>query len=305
MSTSWLSAARACGLLAACLAVTCRPCAPADLTSIGLRIAVSENVAGEVNGSDLRVAIKAWAAAVARETGVHIEPELCTTAQLVQRVRDHQVDAFSVNILEFIRVAAYADKQLVADEGEVPNGHEYLLLVHQSSGIRTLADLRGKSLIIYRNPRTCLAKIWLETLLASAHLGSMEAFSDRMDSNTKLSRVVLPVFFRQTDACIVTRQGFNTMCELNPQLATQLRLIAVSPKLVTSVLAFHKDSPPEIRRRFLAAVTQLDKTVPGRQALMLFGSSRLVQTDVSALQTCFELLRSYERIKGAPPVAGL
>jgi phosphonate transport system substrate-binding protein len=273
-------------------------------TSPALRIAISENIAGEVNGNDLRAAMQAWAEAVAGQTGVRIEAELCTTAQLVHRVRDHQVDAFSVNILEFTQVAAYADRELVADAGEVPDGHEYLMLVHQSSGIQGLADLRGRSLLWYRNTRTCLATIWLDTLLAAARLGAADAFFGRLESNPKPSRVVLPVFFRQSDACVVTRQAFNIMCDLNPQLAKQLRVLAVSPKLVTSFMAFHKDSPPETKRRFLAAVTELHKTVAGRQALMLFGSTRLVQTDISVLGTSFDLLHAYDRLKGQAAATG-
>src|ERR1035437_9810664 len=99
----------------------------------GLRIAISESIAGEVNGNDLRAAVKAWAEAVARQTGVRIEPELCTTAQLVQRIRNHQVDSFSINLLEFAMVAGYSAPEVVVDESEAPDGEEYLLLVHQAS----------------------------------------------------------------------------------------------------------------------------------------------------------------------------
>jgi phosphonate transport system substrate-binding protein len=115
---------------------------------------------------------------------------------------------------------------------------------------------------------------------------------------------VLPVFFRQADACLVTRLGYATMCELNPQLAKQLRILAESPKLLTSFLAFHKDCPPETRRKFRAAVTELHKSVVGRQALMLFGSTRLVPVDISALRTSLELLHAYERLPGKAPLGG-
>ena len=276
----------------------------ADGALPALRIAVSESVVGEVNGNDLRAAVKTWAEAVARQTGVRFEPELCTTAQLVQRVRNHQVDSFSINLLEFAMVAGYSAPEVVVDESEAPDGEEYLLLVHQASGIQSLADLRGRSLLLHRSARTCLARIWLDTLIESAHLGPADTFLGRVESNPKLSRAVLPVFFRQADACLATRQGFNTMCELNPQLAKQLRPLAVSPKLVTAFQAFHKDSPPATKRRFLVAIRDLGKTVAGRQTLTLFGTSRLVQADVSVLRTSLDLLHAYERLQGKAPAAG-
>lgn len=275
-----------------------------DGISPGLRIAVSENVAGQVNGNDLRAAIRTWAQAVARQTGVRIEPEICTTQQLLQRVRNRQVDAFSLNILEFERVAAYADHELVLDSLQLPDGDEYLLLVHRSGGILSLGDLHGRSLLLYWNPRTCLARVWLDTLLASAHLEAAETFLGRIESNAKLSSVVLPVFFRQTDACLITKRGYRTLCELNPQLAAQLRPLATSPGFITAFLVFHKDSAPEMRHRFLQAITDLHKTIEGQQALMLFGGTHLVRADLSVLHSSLELLRTYEKLKGKPPAGG-
>jgi ABC-type phosphate/phosphonate transport system substrate-binding protein len=303
------SAWRACGL-AGLVVWSAVPSGAADSGHLSdaslptLRIAVSESVAGEVNGNDLRAAIKTWAEALTRHTGVRIEAEVCTSAQLMQKIRNRQVDAFSINIIEYAQVAAYADHELVMDETQVPNGEEYVLLVHQSGGIVSLADLRGRSLLLYQNPRTCLDRIWLDTLLASAHIGAANTFLGRIESSRKLSRVVLPVFFRQTDACIVTRRGFSTMCELNPQLAKQLRVLAVSPKMMAGFLVFHKDSPVEARRKFLAAITVLGNTTEGQQAITLFGGTRLVLVDDSVLHSSLELLRAYERLKGKAPAAG-
>jgi ABC-type phosphate/phosphonate transport system substrate-binding protein len=304
------SARRGCGLAAAWLICAVVPFTATgaehvpDAAAGGLRIAVSESVAGEVNGNDLRAAIKTWAEAVARQTGVRIDAEVCTSAQLIQKIRNRQVDGFSVNILEFARIAAFADREIILDASQVPDGEEYLLLVHQSGGIQSLADLRGRSLLLYQNPRTCLDRIWLDVLLAAAHLGAADTFLGRIDICPKLSRVVLPVFFRQTDACIVTRRGYNTMCELNPQLARQLHPLAVSPKMMAGFLAFHKDSPAETRKKFLGAITEVHKSVEGQQALTLFGGTRLVRVDVSVLQPSLDLLRAYERLKGKTPAAG-
>jgi phosphonate transport system substrate-binding protein len=272
--------------------------------SPGLRVAVSESVIGEVNSTDLRAALKTWAGAIARQTGVRMDPELCTSEQLLQKIRSRQVDMFSLDVLEYAKVAAYVYPELVMDETQLPGGEEYVLLVHQSSGIRSLADLHGRSLLLYKNTRTCMDRIWLDTLLASAHLGAADTLLSRVESNSKLSRVVLPVFFRQADACVATRRGYATMCELNPQLASQLHTLAVSPKLMVAFLAFHKDSPPEARQKFLAAVTELHKTVEGRQALMLFQGTRLVRVDVSVLNNSMEMLRAYDRLKGNAASAG-
>ncbi len=276
----------------------------APLVPGGLRIAVSENVAGEVNGNDLRAALRTWADAVAHQTGVRIEPEMCTTPQLIQRIKNRQVDAFSLNILEFEHVAAYADRELVMDSRQEPIGDEYVLLVHRAGGIGKVADLRGRSLLIYRHPRTCLGRMWLDLLLAGERLGPADTVLSRLEATPKLSGAVLPVFFRQADACVVTKHGFETLCELNPQLAAQLKPLASSPGLITAFLVFHKDSPPATRMHFLNAITSLDKTIEGQQALMLFGGTHLVRADISVLRSALDLMHAYEKLRGKPPSFG-
>jgi ABC-type phosphate/phosphonate transport system substrate-binding protein len=269
-----------------------------------LRIGISEDIVGEVNNNDLRAVVKVWSDAVSSQTGVWIVPRLLTTDQLVEQVRNRQLDAFSLNILEFMRVASYADPRLVVDQYYETGGDEYLLLVPAASNIRTVADLRGRSLILYQNTRTCLAKIWLETLFAQAHLGPVDSALGRIEYSTKLMRVVLPVFFGQSNACLVTRRGFETMCELNPQLGKQLRSLEASPKLLTTFMAFCKDVPEARKQKFLTALESLHKTAAGRQALMLFGGSRLVVADGEGLRESRDLLRAYARIKGKPAVGG-
>lgn len=270
---------------------------------IHFRMVVSEGVIGaEINEGDAKVAMQAWRDAVVKETGFLVDVHVCGLSKLVREVREHQVDGFTMTTLEFLDVERYASRSMMTDEANAKGGDEYVLLVHDDSGIRTPADLRHKSLNISDNRQMSLAALWLETLLASSNLGAPEEFLGRTVVLNKLSRVVLPVYFRQSDACLVTRRAFSTMCELNPQLGRKLRAIASSPKVVSTVMAFHKDCPPEQRETFQNALTKLHKTVAGQQALTLFESGQLVIADASILGSTLELVKAHERIrpKGVP-----
>jgi hypothetical protein len=66
---------------------------------------------------------------------------------------------------------------------------------------------------------------------------------------------------------------------------------------VTSFLAFHKDCPPARKDRLVAAMTHLQETPYGRQALTFFQCRRLVAVDGSLVQRSVDLLNAYVRLK--------
>lgn len=265
--------------------------------TLRFRLVISEGVIGaEVNESDANVAMQAWRDAVARQVGLQIDVHVANLARLVHEVRENQVDGFTLTTPEFIAVQNYSSPTIVMDAANSKGGDEYLLLVHDEGGIRSLADLRHKLVNVYDNREMSLANFWLENLLAAANLGTPPEFFGRVAIHNKLSPVVLPVYFRQADACLVTRRGFATMSELNPQLGRKLRILCSSPKLITSFMAFHKDCPPAKRQQLQSALASLHKTAAGQQALTLFESGQLVMGDYSLLRTTLDLVKDHDRL---------
>jgi len=286
-------AARICLLLAAVPLGTRGAEAP-----VHFRLGMSENmISTDVNEGDAKLAMEAWRAAVAKQSGIVVDLDILPIAKLVRAVQQRQVDAFTTTAVEFPEVENYASHYLVMDEASAKGGDEYLLLVHDDSGIRSVGELRHKTLNVFDHPKMCLASIWLESLLSSSNSGATPDFFGRITTQTKLSRVVLPVFFRQTDACLVTRRGFGTMCELNPQLGRKLRVVASSPKLISSVMTFHKDLPADRRQTMQTAILSLSKTAAGQQALILFETSQLIAGDSSVLRNTLDLLKAHDQLR--------
>jgi hypothetical protein len=91
-----------------------------------------------------------------------------------------------------------------------------VLLTRNSDGLHPLADLRGKRLIAPSGRRTGLAEEWLNNLLSESNLPMSQEFFGQIRTTHKISGAVLPVFFKQTDVCLVTQSGFETMSQLNP-----------------------------------------------------------------------------------------
>ncbi|MFB3778420.1 MAG: PhnD/SsuA/transferrin family substrate-binding protein [Bryobacteraceae bacterium] len=268
----------------------------------GFRVMVSRSLMGEVNENDLRASLKVWAASILPQAQMPVGWEreiLAAPERLVQAVRDGQVDGVALTVPEYRGVAAYLNPAtLLVDEQRAGKGEQYLIVVRDASGIGSLQELRGHSLVLHKAAATCLAPAWLQATLGAPSWGAVEAHFSAVTSETRVSKgVILPVFFQKVDACLLTRRSFDAACELNYQVGRQLRMMAASPPLVPILMAFHRDCPPKRQNGFLDAVLRLHTSPAGQQVLTLFQAGRLVVRDASVLRTTLELLAAADRIR--------
>jgi phosphonate transport system substrate-binding protein len=269
---------------------------------VPFRVAFSTSMFAEVNENDARAAVKIWGQTVAKERGIPTEAEtrvLKGITELRQALRAGLVDGVAMTTVEYAQLkdeVRFDPIFVTVNAGRATE--EYVLLVHEASKMSSLADLRGRRLGFHSNPRACLAQPWLDTLLVRNGFKPAAEFAGTITQNSKLPRAVLPVFFRQSDACVVTRSGFETMCELNPQLAQQLKVIATSPEVIPGLFCFRADYRPPFRDQLLANVCELHRNPAGQQMLTLFLSERIEERPASCLSATLELLAEHARLCG-------
>jgi phosphonate transport system substrate-binding protein len=266
-----------------------------------IRIALSGAMLGDVNENDARAAIRAWADVITKQTGLDVEYDrnmLVDPLSLQNAVRRHLVDAFAITVPEYMPVASVIDPtSLMIDEFSSAGGHEYVLLAHRAKGLHDVAGIKGRTLVIHKSPYTCLAPCWLDTLTADVSPAGFVPFLGPVSYQVKLSKAVLPVYFQQLDLCVIQQRGFRMMCELNPQLAKDLQVVARSPKLIPAMMAFHRQCPSARRDSFRTALLNFHQSAAGKQALTLFQSGKLVQSDHTVLRSAIEILTASERIR--------
>jgi ABC-type phosphate/phosphonate transport system substrate-binding protein len=270
--------------------------------NISARIGLSGSMLGDVNLNDARAAIRVWMDTITRQTGIGIvydPPNLFDTSYLMTAIRAGTMDVFGITLNEYREVAALVDPTAIVLDEVTSHGQEYLILAHRDRGITKMADLRGRQLVVLKSPVTSLVNDWLETLMVDGSLGPADRFFSQVTWNVKLSKVVLPVYFQQADACLAIASGFATMCELNPQLATRLTVVARSPRLVPSLIGFHKSFAPTVRNTFCQGLLSLHDSPSGRQALSLFQSRRLVGAEASVLRSSLEMAGAAARLRAA------
>ena len=282
--------------LAVWLAVLCIPAFLAaqdtDLrqgAAPSLRIALSSGSFAGLNHNDVLAAIKTWANVILKQRAVTTEVETRISdgpEELTEAFRNGRTDAASIPTPEFLNMKISSEFVYISNKNNSFT-EQYVILVHRDSGIANAGELRRRTLLLYNNPRMSLAPAWVATVLDLPKTESV-----RMARADNPSRTVLPVFFRQTDACVVTLNVFEIACELNPQLRKELRVLATSPEVVPIVFVFRPGYVSSEMDKFEAAMLTLHESPAGQQVLTMFQGDKLVKQPVSCLESSRQILEA-------------
>jgi phosphonate transport system substrate-binding protein len=261
-----------------------------------LRLAISESLAGDVNRNDARVAMQVWVRKLTESMDISIDLKaMVPTEEIIEGARSGSFEGIGLNILEYRRIADIMDaSQIIGGEGE-RGMQRYCILTKQSSGFHQLGDLKGRRLSVLKDPLMCVAPYWLGNVLEEGHYGPAERFFGSMATETKLSRVILPVFFGQTDACLTTMLGFESMTELNPQVGRDLRPIAISAPMVVAFYIFRRNCRRLGRDQVMRALSTFDTTAVGQQIGTLFHFNHTALRDGSSLASALAVLEAADR----------
>ena len=266
------------------------------------RMGFSRKMFPDVNEQDAKAAIKGWADTLVQEYSIRMDPSaelFDQVGQMIEAIHLNQVDCLSVIFGEYLALAKKVELDhlfIARSAGQL--FEQYLLLVPTDGGAKSLAELKGGTLIFHDTLRTSLALDWLDWLflrqktatIARHHFGSMTRTS-------KVSGAVLPLFFGKADATLVTESGFLMMCEMNPQVRKKMRVLAKSRPLIPAVMCFRKEFNSPEARPVIAALRDLDSTLAGEQVLTLFRSEGLQEMGREALQITAEFYREVEALR--------
>ena len=266
-----------------------------------MRVAVSAETLAGANINDARAAYRVWGEELQRGLGItrtDLVPDVfIPSEQMIQMIRAATIDCFVLTAWEYAKVADVLDTDWVLVEDYVADGLEYLLVVHNASSFKTIEDLRGSRFTVHHHRDTVLLSAWVSLLLASSGQGPMENFFSSTISRDNMTQVVLPVFFHRADAAGLTRRAFDVAAEMNPQLGRDLRILAVSPKLIPIVFCFRRGCRTEDVQQFKDAVVKFKTLTAGQQVLQIYQSSGFTPKHGSSMKPTLDLVRQYERLE--------
>lgn len=252
---------------------------PQDLRPEHLRMLYSDSLFFNVNRNDALAAIKTWVENLGQRRAYKLAVEISfydRVEEAAKRIQEKTVDMINCDSADYIQLEPAGQIEPVFSPGwhKVPD--EYVVLTRRDRHFASLADLRGKSVLFYRTGAG-LGRLWLEATLGEHGLGSVNDFFNSNSEGLKASSVVLPVFFGKADAAVPKRYAWETMKEMNPQLAVQLQILTNSPSLPDAVICLNKGLlEHRFRDDLLRGLAEMHDDPQGQQILLLFRTDRLV-----------------------------
>ncbi|MCP4119231.1 MAG: phosphate/phosphite/phosphonate ABC transporter substrate-binding protein [Desulfobacteraceae bacterium] len=201
----------------------------------------------------------------------------------------------SINYLE-IRDRNILIPKYIGSIGREPE-EKYVLLVKKEHNIKALSELRNKKIITQKGGNGVLSLMWLDTLLMEQSLPESRFFFNSVKKNSKVSMAVLPVFFGQADACIVPRNAYETMVELNPQIGKKLNVLSESPGFLVTISCFRSGMAENSRKIIEEQFDTLDENPEYHQILILFHLKSVNRYKPEYLLNVEKLYNKYHRLK--------
>lgn len=263
------------------------------------------SVFGDVNHDDARIAMQLWTEELAALfvdgfkgiAHIYADPD-----KAVQAAQSGQLMALNLLTPDFVALHEDADltPMIIGVFNDGSTTERYVLVVRSDSSRRSLAALRDAQVRVGTPATNTLPLMWLDIELQSQGFRpSTEHF--RLQQAESNSSAILPVFFGQAQACVVTERALHTQGELNPQIARELTVVAHSPRLLTAVLSFTPACDDSLRKVILTSTAELHQHPRGRQVLELFGLARIRPFQDTDLTTTTALVAAYNALSPTAP----
>lgn len=264
-------------------------------------IGFCKHIIPEADILDVQISLKLWTNELNKLMGLNYQTDpviIESIPEMMDAIAKHQVHLISMSSIDYIaiREKAPVNAELTVSSGR-DNPNRFVLLVHRNNSIQNLESLRNKKLILPSMSTGTMLKMWLDTLLLKNNLQDSDDYFEQIKYVSKESQIILNLFFKQADACVVSRSAFETMNKLNPQVGNDLLVIAESPELVRSIICLVKNLDPLDRNRIIDSALKLDSFSYGKQFQTLFRFDKVMPVSDSEIKSIETLVREYNTLQ--------
>jgi len=239
-----------------------------------------QSVFSNIDPRDAKAVMEVHGRKIAEELKINITDRVImfpTLKTMVDAIRKGELELVSIPSSEYLRIRKTVPllPSFVGTNG-TSHGNNFVVITRRDSGIHSFSNLRGKSIMLPPASIYEPGHLWLDVLLLRAGKGGRDTFFSQVMESPKITKAVMGVFFRQVDAAIVTRSGLEISRQLNPQLETQLTVLAESPNLSDFVVCMNPTTSENFRNKLSNALIRLNESKSGQQLYIIFQTKGII-----------------------------
>lgn len=289
--------AMGCTLLAA-IPIACAGLVEADYRT--MKLGLTPGAFPNVDQREAQAAMHLWTRELARGMGIKAEPKTIiykSTEDLLAAANKGELSVVSLPALDYLKVRKRARMSpiLVSSRNCGQQGR-FLIVTRRDSGIKSIRDLRGRSLLMATQKLQPAGQLWLSVLLLREGSRDQARYFSEVKETISPSKALLNVFFRKSDAVMLSRGALETSVALNPQLGSQLAILAESGSLLGAITCVPDNVSQNMKRSIENVAVHLHENSIGKQMFTLFQMDRVIPFNNSYLSGLEELLRERERL---------
>ena len=152
------------------------------------------------------------------------------------------------------------------------------IVTHVDSGIKTLADLKGKK-FAFVEPASTSGHLYPKMLLLSKGLNPDHLFAQARFAGSH-NAVILSVLKGEVDAGATYDDARAAVAKTYPEVFSKLRVIAYTQDIPNDTVSARKDLDPALKQKIKTGLMHLAKTPDGSKVLKrVYGISGLMDFD--------------------------
>jgi phosphonate transport system substrate-binding protein len=246
--------------------------------------------------SDVQISLKLWVQEIGVQAGIKVNVHVYED---IENLRDDfEKHVINVVLTSPIRYIKYFDLQHLAKGFKASKLDKpfdtLVLLTRIDENIETFTDLRDKHLSLLHNDE--LAEIYLDTLSLKSIKKTHSNFFDQVSRESSIQRLILKLFFKNTDAVVVYQQAFELAIELNPQIKEKIKVLQYFERIPWKIGFFHIDEDEGLRQRIIEKTVNLSEYTRGKQLLELFKMDKVIVSEVADLNAPRRLYAEHQSL---------
>ena len=271
-----------------------------------LRFGIPKSIVGSLSSADAKITMESILGNRLFDR-FSFQAHLYEDGELFKGVRSGSIASMVLRSTDFVRLRREGvplSGNHVPVTGDDSFTVTYVLLCKKKTQKRQLDEFAGKELNFGHGEGADVGRLWLDLVLHEAGLPRVDSHFSKTNYYHEASKALIPLFFGRADICLVRKESWYVLAELNPQLKTSFQVLAESPPVLETLTCVNEAIvPPTVRNEFRSRMADLHKSSRGRSLLTITRVKRFVPFEEEMLKSIIDLVERHDALgKEAEPL---